>query len=147
MKSNHLIKTLLLLVVLALGSSACGSDKAAELTALQKLSRVWRVESAKLNGADFPAGTNFSALRITFTTAGNYSIVRGASPVVPSKAPSLSGTWALNSTATQVTVDGGTANARTIDLSNLSTTTATISWKEDTDKNNPTIIFNLVPVQ
>lgn len=148
MKAIHFIRTFLLLVVVATISVRCScEDPKPAATPQQNLSRVWKIQSAKLNGADFPAGTDFSAFRVTFTTSGGYSIVRGASPVSPSKAPSGSGTWSLNTTATVVTIDAGTSNSRTLDLSNLSATTATIVWTEDTDKNNPKITFNLVPAQ
>jgi hypothetical protein len=143
MKAIHLIRTFLLLVVVATISVRCSCEdpKPGTATPTQNLSRTWKVQSGTIAGVAIPA-TSLAAFRITFTSTLTYSIVRGSAPVSPSKAPTQTGAWAL--AGSTITLDGGTANARALNFANLTDKTLTISWKEDSDKNNPEVVFNLI---
>jgi len=139
-------------ILLALiGLVASCKSKAPEPTSVELLSRAWRVSRATINGqAD--NNTNYSAFRITFQrneqNPTNYTVVPGNAPR-PNLSPTNAGTWALNATNTQITLDRGSATAEiTINIVGTITDQAvTISWKvpRTVDKTEPTLQYELVP--
>jgi hypothetical protein len=145
--TDHIIGTMLVLAFLASISVRCSCENkntATPNTPTQNIARTWKVNQARKSGAVF-TGADFSGFRITFSAAGAYAITRAASPLSPSKTPSQSGTWLLTNNNAQLDFDANSSNARMIGISNLTASTATISWTDDTDKTNPTIAFDLVP--
>lgn len=149
MKAIHLIKTFLLLALVATVSVRCSCDTKTEpaktTTQIIGSNTAWKIAKATVGSA--VQTTGYSDFRITFTATGSYTIVRGGAPFSPSKA-GTSGTWKINSTGKILTFDAG-ATERMVDLSNVkeNPATATISWTDDSDKLKPVITFDLVPAQ
>ncbi len=150
MKAIHLIKTFLLLALVATVSVRCSCDDtkqpAKTITQIIGSNTAWKIASASVGSA--VQNTGYADFRVTFTATGSYTITRGGAPFSPSKTAGQTGTWKLNSTGKIITLDAG-ATERIVDLSNVkeSPATATISWTDDSDKLKPVITFNLVPAQ
>jgi hypothetical protein len=146
MKAIHLIKTLLLLALVATVSVRCECNKTTVqvVSAAEKLNAKWTLTAATLNGAAIPnaGGTGYS-MTLTQTPGqqgGNYSVTKGTLPFSASLQPSGSGTWVVNAEGTLLTLD----NTRPLTL-NLSADgkTMEVSWKATTaeDKNLPDVKF------
>ena len=150
MKAIHLIKTFLLLALVATVSVRCSCDDkttpAKTITQIIASGNVWKISVARVGSIVQPL-TAYAAFRVTFTAAGNYTITRGGAPFSPSKSAAQTGTWKLATNNADLTLDAG-ATLRNVTLSNVKetpTVTATITWIDDEDKTKPQISFDLVP--
>jgi hypothetical protein len=156
MKAIHLIRTFLLLALVATVSVRCSCDdttaKPKTLSQLIATGLSWKVVAARNNGAVQPQAS-YANFRVTFSVNGTYQITRGGAPYSPSRVASQQGSWALatttSTTAGDLTFDAANAAVtRKIKLSNVKeNATATIEWtlEESEDKTKPTISFDLVP--
>ncbi|MFY7788724.1 MAG: lipocalin family protein [Thermoflexibacteraceae bacterium] len=157
MKTSKLIKTGLLLTLLATVTMRCSCDdpKPAS-TSTQKLSaKIWRVQAARKNNtaltsAEF-AQANLGDLRLKFNTAtsGNtYNFTRGAATISPSRRTAQSGAWTADANLTTITLDSG-AEERRLTITKLTDNAFTMDFQlvDSEDKTKPTISFDLVPAQ
>jgi hypothetical protein len=150
MKAIHLIKTFLLLALVASVSVRCSCDDtkqpAKTITQIIGSNNAWKIAKASVGAA--VQTTGYSDFRITFTAAGSYTITRGGAPFSPSKTSGQTGVWKINSTGKVLTLDAG-ATERIINLTkvNENPATATIDWVDESDKLKPVITFDLVPAQ
>lgn len=149
MKAIHLIKTFLLLALVATVSVRCSCDDkttaAKTITQIVASGNTWKIATARVGSAVQPI-TAYAAFRITFTAAGSYTITRGGAPFSPSKSAAQTGIWKLATNNTDLTLDAG-ATLRNVTLSNVkeNPATATITWTDEEDKTKPVISFDLVP--
>ena len=156
MKAMHLIKTFLLLALVASISVRCSCEKTVVTptpTAAGTLASVrWKVAKATKDGVT-ETQANYAAFRIQFSVVeadgGTYTFARGGAPFSPSRQSSV-GTWTLTTAApTDLKFDAkSTAFARSITLSNVTASkNMTMTWKTeaDLDKTTPTIVFDLIP--
>jgi hypothetical protein len=156
MKAIHLIKTVLLLALVASISVRCSCDKTttAPTTPGSSLGSVrWKVAKATKDGA-VQTQKDYENFRVKFDLldatngTGTYTVARGGAPFSLSRTSSV-GQWTLATAApTDLKLDTGTPNARTITLSNVTAgKTVTMTWKTeaDIDKTTPTIAFDLIP--
>jgi hypothetical protein len=142
MKAVHLIKTFLMLVLVATVSVRCSCDdnKTTTKTKSQLLSVKWDIVSGTANGVPIPNIAS-SGLTVTFTntagtTNGTYQLTRGTAAFSPSLVPSGSGSWSLDAQGTTLTLD----NTRILSI-DVNDKNLVISWKATTaeDKTLPNI--------
>jgi hypothetical protein len=147
MKAVHLIKTFLMLVLVASVTVSCKNSggTAPTKTKSQLLSVSWGIVSGTSNGAPIP-NIATSGLAITFTntagtTNGTYVQNKGTAPFAPSLAPSGSGVWSLDAGGTTLTLDNTRILSIDVNENNL-----VVSWKATTaeDKTLPNISLTFV---
>ncbi len=142
MKAIHLIKTFLLLVLVATVSVSCksGGGTATPETPAQRLNATWKISSGTENNVPIPniaaSGLTISFTLTSGTQGGTYTSSKGTSKYTPSLQSTGSGTWAVN---------GGTLtldNTRNLTFSiSQDGKSLELSWKATTaeDKNTPDV--------
>lgn len=147
MKAVHLIKTFLMLVLVASIAVGCknSGSTAATKTKAQLLSVKWDIVSGTANGAPIP-NIATSGLTMTFTntagtTNGTYTVNKGTAPFSPSLQASGSGSWSLDAAGTTLTLD----NTRILSI-DVNETNLVVSWKATAaeDKTLPAISLTFV---
>ncbi|TAD97297.1 MAG: hypothetical protein EAZ97_12700 [Bacteroidetes bacterium] len=142
--------TLLMFALLATVLVGCKKSSDPELTLAQKISKKWKVSSAKINGT---ASNMFANTTVTFQSdatgaATGYTVSLGGATASFSFTTGGSGSWEINSTATAITFDKGTNQQNVVNvIGTLSETGFTIEWKmpKAVDKTEPTYTLVLVP--
>jgi hypothetical protein len=132
--------------VLFLTKCSCSKDETepdAPLTLVQKISKQWRIQTLTVDGQQVT--DNIANFRLTLNRDGlnatTYAINTGGLPY--SFAPAANGNWSVNDAGTQLTFSGQTVSAQVSE----SSIRITYQVPEEQDKNKPTVIFDLVPVQ
>lgn len=147
MKAVHLIKTFLMLVLVASLTVGCKNSGGGTpiKTKSQLLSISWGIVSGTSNGVPIP-NIATSGLAITFTntagtTNGTYVQNKGTATFLPSLTASGSGSWSLDAQGTTLTLDNTRILSIDVNENNL-----VISWKATTteDKTLPNISLTFV---
>jgi hypothetical protein len=147
MKAVHLIKTFLMLVLVASITVGCKNSGGGTPTKTksQLLSVKWDIVSGTANGVPIPNIAS-SGLTVTFTntagtTNGTYVLNRGTATFSPSLAPSGSGSWSLDAAGSTLTLDNTRILSIDVNENNL-----VITWKATAaeDKTLPNISLTFI---
>jgi hypothetical protein len=117
--------TLLFFASLVVLLTACPSndpDKSEEDIAKENLSVTWKVTTLPSSS---PAGSfsdDFKQITMTFNSTGTYSLTKPNSvPYSAAPANKASGSWKFNAALTQVILDEGTTDTKTLNIGTLNT--------------------------
>jgi hypothetical protein len=117
---KNLSKIFLLFVALGVTIATTSCNKEEEPTNTELLTKTWRITEVYIN-SQLASDTGFNSFRLTFSTAGTYSLTYTGG--------AENGVWEFNADETQIIIDKGTADefiweilSLTIDASRLRTT-------------------------
>ncbi|MCC5945193.1 MAG: hypothetical protein JJT94_09670 [Bernardetiaceae bacterium] len=119
-------------------------EPVAQVSIVETISKTWRIQTLEVGGTPFTDG--IEDFRLTLQRDGDnpttYSLATGG--LQYNFAPTPSGSWSINQTLNQITFAGTPVNYLNATANNLD---LQYTVPEDQDKNTPTVIFRLVPVE
>ncbi len=117
-------KLLLLLAVAAVGFTACKKDEETTPSKTDLIAKAWKAVDVKIGGLTIPI-TLLGNPVLTVAKTGTYTEI--------SFGDTATGTWAFYSNETKLILDGGTPDADTLNIVNLTASELKLSGDLDGD--------------